>query len=539
GTSDYAQQVATFWVIKSWDKGKYTLMYDGKGKIMLSGIITNIEKVDDKTYTFVIGDGLEEEAFLQIVIEESSLEDPIRNMRVIIPGALESYQTNPFNPKWLEKLNPFKTVRFMDWGGTNSWGQPDNWTWDDTTLFKWDDRAKLDYYTYASPKGVPYELMIKLLNDYDLDGWVCVPHRASDDYIKKMAEYFRDNLEPDRKLYVEYSNEIWNWIFGQTHWLYKYGCEDKGIDWPEGIVPYVQNNLDIWTEVFQGQQDRIVRVVGLFTAWQDVSNRIVFNLRKGSFDALAPTFYFGLSDEGDAELDSLGEMATASDVAYYVRQNLKQSFDYIKTQKETIADSLDLPFVFYEGGQHVTPLPFGVDATYEQALLDFQRDTSIYNIYTEWFDSIRNLNTAEIPWLMNHFSFITRRSAKYGSWGLLEEISQDTSVIPAPKYKAVLEAIEHDECNTTANTTIDISNSSIEIWPNPAIDEIVISGLNIDNKAIIELFDLQGRKIFTTVTNGVYETKVDIPETMRSGFYFVRIIQGNSITNKTLTIATK
>ncbi len=527
-SSSYQQQLATFWIIATWPQGTYTLLWEGSGEFLLNGFITNIQQVDSHTYTFELEQNLPSDAYLQLIITQSELNDPIHNIRLIIPDALDTYQTQAFNPDWLEKLSAFSTVRFMDWGHTNNWGQPDPWgSWNDTTLFHWEDRSQPDHYTWAYNKGVPYEIMVQLMNQMDLDGWICVPHRASDEYIQQMAAFFRDNLEPQRKIYLEYSNEIWNWIFGQTQWLYEYGCVQQNLDWPEGIVPYIQNCLDIWTEAFAGQEDRLVRVVGLFTAWQDVSNRIVFNLSPGSFDAIAPTFYFGLSEEADSILDGLGNQATTADIAFWVRQNFSQELAYIQEQKETIADSLGLPMLFYEGGQHITPQPFGEEPTYAQALLDLQRDTAMYNLYTEWFDMLRQLNDSPQPWLMNHFNFIVDRSARYGSWGLLESLYQDTSAIPAPKYRAVLEAMEQDPCLSTASQEVQSKNSPWQISPNPLQgSSLAIKGPKENEPLQFNLYDLQGHLLFTAFRQMETSLSVRLPDHLPKGAYYLHLQQG-------------
>jgi hypothetical protein len=41
-----------------------------------------------------------------------------------------------------------------------------------------------------------------------------------------------------------------------------------------------------------------------------------------------------------------------------------------------------------------------------------------------------------------NFSFIGGRSARYGSWGILETMNQDTALIPAPKYRAIVENLK-------------------------------------------------------------------------------------------------
>jgi len=480
-SSDYEQRVVTIWgITDGWPKGKYTVLFDGTGELSFFGGFENLQQTSSNRITF---DFLNpEDSVLELTIRSSDIDDPIHNIRVLMPGTEMTYEAEPFYSLWLEKLSIFPTVRFMDWGMTNSWGQLDTWTWDDPSMFAWEDRAQMDHYTWATSKGIPYEMMIRLLNEYDLDGWICVPHRANDEYIENMAELFRENLEVERHLTVEYSNEIWNWIFGQTHWLNKYGCELQNVDWPEGIVPYVQNCLDIWTDVFQNELSRITRVAGVHTAWQDVSNRMVNNLEVGSLDAISPTFYFGLSDEGDAALDVLGANATVADVAHYARQGMEEAKDFIETQKNELADPLGLSLVFYEGGQHITGHPFGEEPSYAQAILDVQRDTSMYNMYNEWFDFLKTLQEGDDPLQLMNFSFVANRSARFGSWGILETMAQDTSSIPAPKYSAILKAIEACDQSVSTPEVINLS-AQYQLFPNPTKDIFTLTG-NLKGKQV-------------------------------------------------------
>jgi hypothetical protein len=446
GTSS-PQRVSTIWAVTDgWQPGTYTVLFDGKGTLSFWGLgIGAVQQINSNKITIDFPNTAG--GILELTIDSSLAADPVRNIRMLMPGSELIYQSQPFNPVWLRKLLVFKTVRFMDWFQTNNWGQPDGYTWDDTTLFDWNQRAQMDHYTWANNKGIPYEMAIKLMNDYDLDGWVCVPHRASNNYITQMATLFKNTAEPQRKITVEYSNEIWNWMFGQTQWLNTYGCVNKGKSWPEGIVPYVHNCLNIWTNVFAGQMERIVRTCGVQTAWQDVSNRIVFNVAPGTIDAFSPAYYFGLSEAADNALDLLGTSATAADVVRWTRIGREQNEKlWIISQKQTIGDSLHIPMLFYEGGQHLTPTPFGVQPTYANALLDVQRDTSIYNLYTEWYDFLKTLQTGNTPLTLMNFSFISARSAQYGSWGILETMEQDTAIIKAPKYAATLKYM-YPECD--------------------------------------------------------------------------------------------
>ncbi|PHI18444.1 hypothetical protein CEQ90_18005 [Lewinellaceae bacterium SD302] len=443
--SIYPQEAVTIWGdTRGWPAGEYVLLWEGSGSLRVFGSFSNLNTTGMGRMTFDLVP--QEQGIVEVAIETSDINDPIHNIRLLMPGTETTYLEQPFNPVFLEKLQAFQTVRFMDWGQTNNWGQARDEGWNNPDEFDWAERSQMDHYTWAYEKGIPYEMMVKLMNDYDLDGWLCVPHRASPEYSQQLAEFMRDNLETERHLYVEYSNEIWNWIFGQTQWLNFYGCEQTGTSWPEGLVPYVQRCLDAFTLAYDGQLDRITRVAGTQLSWVDVSQRIVNNLTPGSFDAVSPTCYFGFTEEAEAVLDQLGAAATVDQVADQAEISQPVSFQYVREQKEEVADPLGLPLIFYEGGQHLTPNPFGVYPDYADALIDLHRSPRLYDLYNSWFDSLRTLQTGDEPLQIMHFSFVAQRSAQYGSWGLLETMSQDTNLVYAPKYSAVLKNMAGPEC---------------------------------------------------------------------------------------------
>ena len=321
------QIVKTIWAnLSAWPEGDYTLLYEGDGDFDYWGDLSFVSQSANKKILKFVRPASGEGVF-ELKITRSNSSNPIKNIRLLMPGAEITYQSQPFYTPFVQRLLPFKAIRFMDWGQTNNWGNADAGSgYDeatDTVRIEWGQRAQMSNLTWANNKGMPYEMMIELCNELNKDMWICIPHNASSDYIKQMSVLVKTRLKPNLKVYVEYSNEIWNWMFGQTQWLFKFGKQTT--PWPERIVPFVQNAMDKWTEGFAGQMNRCVRVVAVQAAWQDVSNRIVFNMRPNSFDAFSPAAYFGLSDESDQLLDSLGTAATIADVALEAEKSRLQN----------------------------------------------------------------------------------------------------------------------------------------------------------------------------------------------------------------------
>ncbi len=73
--------------------------------------------------------------------------------------------------------------------------------------------------TARSLNRQPYPLkrIVDMAHEYGCDCWINIHARARDELIQHIAEYMRDNLRSDLKLYVEFSNECWNALFpGQS-----------------------------------------------------------------------------------------------------------------------------------------------------------------------------------------------------------------------------------------------------------------------------------------------------------------------------------
>ena len=146
--------------------------------------------------------------------------------------------------------------------------------------------------------GVAIGLMTRLANDLQADPWFSMPHMANDDYVRQFAMAVRETLNPDRKIYLEYTNEAWNTIFTQNSYVRKKGAElglpgdhfQAGLRYDSSAAVEVFN---IWTDVFAGN-DRLVRIMSGQADNPWVSEQILeYQDAWRSTDALAIAPYFG------------------------------------------------------------------------------------------------------------------------------------------------------------------------------------------------------------------------------------------------------
>ena len=465
--------------------GTYTVLWDGSGQLDVWGDIANMV-VSQGKISFDLTPGIQN--LLALEIRKSFVSDHVRNIRVLFPNTDLIYQTQLFNQSWLDKLEPFGTLRFMDWNLTNN-----------NETQKWMERTRLNDYTYTAKTGVPYEWMIYLCNLKNANAWVCIPHRASDDYIKQMAILFRNQLSPDRKIYVEFSNEAWNTDFLQG----KYGVDSlpQNLPWPERLAPRIEHVMEIWSNVFGTQtNDRIIRILGMKHSDFSIGNRIFTQMESDGkdnlIDAFSPSAYLNimpnLLDASSTGQDVINNSRhTSFDQTLWSLQGWKANANFAAGKNKRL--------VFYEGGQRFLPQPIGTTQPYCQALLDAQTHPDIYNLYRDLFDTLRSTAPGQKLVFINN-GFISPKNCQNGSWGVLEQQfgSQPPYATSAPKYQALLD--EMQDCS---------SNN-----PCPFASTAVITGLT---------------QVCTGYT-AVYKT----PQTANSYFWSVTggTIQGGQGTNQ-------
>ncbi|MBD3393904.1 MAG: hypothetical protein GF418_17355, partial [Chitinivibrionales bacterium] len=291
--------------------GRYRFLYDGEGAFSF-----NVPQVEQDNGTYITLDGTGGHVWIQIT--SSRKDNHVRNIR-IVPDSLEDTY-DPADPghlfygPFLKGLEPFHALRFMDWMHTNGSQQK-----------RWSDRVKPADYSQGT-RGVCIDHAITLCNYLGKDAWFCVPHAADDEYIAEFARMARDRLNSALTVYVEYSNEIWNWGFDQAHWVGKNGrdpdfphldchdtlyqqfrdvaleyCDDpESYCHPEKDAHAMQRVFNIWRGEFfdAGQEDRLVRVAAIQVGWCGNNSRILGHLDKhGGADALSPTSYFNFTEE--------------------------------------------------------------------------------------------------------------------------------------------------------------------------------------------------------------------------------------------------
>lgn len=451
--------------------GTYTVTFEGSGTMLYEGVSNlNTSTPGRHTFTYNPANGI-----LVSRITATTLGNHLRNIRVWMPGFDENNgPAQLFHPDFLRVLTDaqFRSLRFMDWAATNG----EFFVPNAQTNFV--DRAKLSDARFTTERGVPVEIMIALANRVDAEPWFNMPHRVSDDYVIQYATIVRDTLDAGRKLYVEYSNEVWNGGFPQGGEIETVANAAMGALGDSGFTRRMNQHghrtaqiCTLFRQVFGAQSNRIVCVLGAQAANTFIAEEalncpvaIQAGLRatpcRNDINAVAIAPYIG---------DYIGGSVNESIVAAW---GLNELFTEFNSSRNELFDPFAFPgpgpvltqssltiarnrilahrqmltnnfpgvsLVAYEGGQHLVGIQ-GVDnnATITALFTSANRDPRMGDVLNTHLGQWKN-DGGE---LFMYFASAGRYS-RFGSWGLLERIDQ---VPNTAKYSAVKSFIANNPC---------------------------------------------------------------------------------------------
>lgn len=415
--------------------GQYTLLYEGEGKIAFR---YNSSKVVSSTPGRMVVDVTPGEGvFLQI--REINPDNPIRNIRFVMPGFENTYRTQPFHPIFLERLSKFSTLRFMDWMATNN-----------SDIANWFDRTTLESARQAGSKGVALEHMIQLANTLKIDPWFSIPAKASDDYVQQFAIMLRDRLDPSLKAHIEYSNEVWNGMFSQHQYAAEQGLARQLASdrFTATLRFYSERSVEIFKifdQVFGSHRDqRVVRVLAGQAANPWTASQILgWKDAYKSADAYAIAPYFdGLDADKNGESD-LNEVSKVDATLQMTSNQIIDSFlAEIPTEIKLMFENnykvatkqFGLPLYAYEGGQHLTAHQFPEDKVAQVTTLfaEANRHPRMRDVYRKYLNQWQQSGGS----VFNQFTSVYRPS-KWGFWGALEYQNQNLN--QAPKYQGLID----------------------------------------------------------------------------------------------------
>ena len=211
--------------------GKYIVLYDGQGTLGYSGVAT--KSTAESTPGRDVVNVTNGTAVFLVSVLTTSPSNYLRNIRIYAPGGacsgdMNTYVTSaaacttgkgsyiafenfPAGSTWFPTfagdLKGFRTLRFMDWGMTNT-----------NKVTSWTGRTSPTSRVWSGTTGVPIEAMFDLAKTTGADPWVNIPPYVDDDYIHQFGKLAHQNLAAGETLNLEYGNEMWNYAFPASVW---------------------------------------------------------------------------------------------------------------------------------------------------------------------------------------------------------------------------------------------------------------------------------------------------------------------------------
>jgi hypothetical protein len=415
--------------------GNFTCHYQGNGLLQVGGpTVSNVSMVAGQT-TFTITAGYPNQQLTYIQYNV----DPANYIRGIDCREVSASTTATFSPEFMDTLNGFKVLRFVKWMPSVE-SNSDVQSAFPTPTITWATRNKPGDGDYIKNDGVPVEVMVDLANQAGANPWFNIPWNADDDYITRFATYVRDNLAPDKQVYVETSNEVWNPGYPVYHQAAAEGLQeglpgDIGGEFQRTAERYGEKTnhvMQIWSNVFAGQMTRLVRVYA-FQNVQPYYGEMGLKYAMPNVDAYAtaPYWAFMQSDYTGQTLDQIMNTVLPAKMA--------ETLSYA-AQDKALAQKYSLRYVTYEAGQHVV-LPNNL-----ALLKQIEQDPRMYDLYksyvTQWQSQFGDT--------MNLFA-LTGGISGYGAWGMTEYNGQP--IDQAPKLKAVRDFLGIGTTSTSTGTT--------------------------------------------------------------------------------------
>lgn len=447
--------------------GRYRLTYVGSGKLRLSGRAQNVQtRPGEIWFDYKPGGG--PVGIILSQTDPAKTGDYIRDIAVTHENNIPLFEVGVlFNPLWIQHVEDLRLVRFMDWMLTNG-----------STIETWEQRPRVSDFSYGW-RGVPVEIMVALANQIGADPWFNMPHMANDAYVRSFASYVKETLSPDLKAHVEYSNEMWNFIFPQTKWAQTKAHERWGENapkdaWMQFSGMRAAETADIWFDVFGASApSRLSRIISTHTGWQGLEESLLTaplwiaedpdfkTPPKDHFDAYGITGYFGyeagsdelaplilewiiesreqaksqagvLKLEGEvlqSYLDAAQYSLADQRLANWIEQHsLAEILNKTWPYHANIAYKNDLELIMYEGGSHAAGSGVWMN----------NLDLTLYLEHFNYTQEMAKLYAGLLAgWrasggtLFNAFVDVAAPS-KFGSWGALRHLDDEN-----PRYQAL------------------------------------------------------------------------------------------------------
>lgn len=361
------------------------------------------------------------------------------DLRIIRPG-YPADTKQIFTSEFLASLRPFAALRYMDWLETNH--NPGFYGDAGHHALEWADRRPADYSTQAGTLGgkygVSWEYVAALANETNTDAWINVPVAATDDYVRELAAFLRRELKPGIHVYVEHSNEVWN--FGFPQYIYnKLAAIDEVKKGGSPLNADGSNKEEAWAhrrhakrlveiarvfrEAFAGQEGRVRPIYASWAISPGPHFEKVLEWVKATYGEPKDLFY-AVADASYYNVGKAAKDASPEQLVAAMRASADANLENRKKIR-AIADRYGLKHCQYEIGPDVGGGdPKNVANRIRANRLPAMEGLLLHDALDNWFDRGGDMYM--------YFAHISPAS-RFGCWGLSEDVDR----LDTPKWRAI------------------------------------------------------------------------------------------------------
>lgn len=454
----------------------YVIVWEGSGSCSLLGqhVVGEANRTANRVEFFIDPDQGSLNATLSCLWDGPDSADPVRNIHVWLPGMEHANQL--FWPPYLNKVrgmsagNGPASWRTLDWSRVNDYGRPLAF---DGFVFDLEGQITPSSPSQGTRRGMCPEFQVAFCNAIGTDLHLSLPHRTNDlteaEYITFLTDTLtriRDGspgvpgvlggqpfagLDPQLRVTIELSNEIWNSGFPVNAWMVQQ-AQANGITNHQQVAGQIAVLFQIADQVFSGPDAaRLQKYVGGHVKAPSYLANVLNALPAGTHtDQVGPAAYFRPSNAdisawlAGADGSSCPNCPTPEEVLSAARLSIPGIGDLIESHR-LIAEGYTNPdgshpaLVLYEAGAnlHAGFQPWGPAANLANQL------PAMYDAYVD--DLVGELvahGVERVHWYSFMTEFTPQGFAAYGCWNNMDQTISLPVVEPyldqgAPKAAAI------------------------------------------------------------------------------------------------------
>lgn len=482
--------------------GRYSLLFTGKADVApVACAASVVNQTYDSRTNRTTADVVVPADSTQLMLSFKNTDGGLKDIRLIRPGYLPNTR-QLFTDSFLNAIKPYSALRLMDYLASNG-----------TPVVHWSDRTQEGDALYDTGKGGPWEPMIALANASGKDLWINIPYQADDDYVRRLAILFKTELMPGRKIYLEYSNEVWNSSFPQA--AYNIGqAAAESLDPHSVLKVRVSADDDPSNAVYCAWKRIPERLLQITRIWRDTYGepRYGVTVRPVLASQLGWTFIlqeqlafiqtvygppaqqiYGVA--GAPYFNMMGEEGKTGLTTDEVLEDLGKSVDFYASHGlepySLMSEQYGVKLMGYEGGVDVGQGEQSLDAK-AAAQIDPRMKPLLARYLDSWYANGGSL-----------FMYFTLCGgwSKWGFWGLTDDLDRTT-----PKTEAVAELLSGPPPAVTAGIPVPgtITGESYYLgrWGNYAPAGSTLGQIGKDDFRLY---------LLNAATPGTYRITVDCP----------------------------